>query len=95
MRGEVCLVKGVRVLKKPFQDLYAALFSFSMEKEMFRFVVLPCFELCRSNSFHASHEQYIYSTIFKTQERESDRSSKEIEQRKESQNTHKQNNKDM
>ena len=23
----------------------AALFSFSMEKEMFRFVVLPCFDL--------------------------------------------------
>ena len=27
-------------------------FSFSMEKEMFRIVVLPCFDLCRSNSFH-------------------------------------------
>ena len=40
---------------------------------------------------------HIYSTLFKTQERESDRKSKEIEQRKESQNTHthKQNNKDM
>ena len=38
---------------------------------------------------------HIYSTLFKTQERESDRRSKEIEQRKESQNTHKQNNKDM
>ena len=32
---------------------------------------------------------HIYSTLFKTEERESDRSSKEIEQRKESQkNTH-------
>ena len=30
---------------------------------------------------------HIYSTLFKTQERESDRSSKEIEQRKESQKT--------
>ena len=39
----------------------------------------------------------IYSTLVKTQERKSDRSSKEIEQRKESQkiHTHKQNNKDM
>ena len=35
-----------------------------------------------------THEQYIYSTLFKTEERESDRRSKEIEQRKESQNTH-------
>ena len=33
---------------------------------------------------------HIYSTLFKTQERESDRSSKEIEQRKESQKTKKQ-----
>ena len=31
---------------------------------------------------------HIYSTLFKTQERESNRRSKEIEQRKESQNTH-------
>ena len=31
---------------------------------------------------------HIYSTLFKIKERESDRSSKEIEQRKESQNTH-------
>ena len=31
---------------------------------------------------------HIYSTLFKTQEREPDRRSKEIEQRKESQNTH-------
>ena len=31
----------------------AAFFSFSMEKEMFRLIVLPCFDLCRSNSFHA------------------------------------------
>ena len=30
----------------------------------------------------------IYSTLFKTPEREPDRRSKEIEQRKESQNTH-------
>ena len=29
-----------------------ALFSFSMEKELFRLVVLPCFDLCRSKSFH-------------------------------------------
>ena len=34
------------------------------------------------------HEHHIYSTLFKTQERKSDRTSKEIEQRKESQNTH-------
>ena len=33
---------------------------------------------------------HIYSTLFKTEERESDRSSKEIEQRKESQKTKKQ-----
>ena len=32
---------------------------------------------------------HIYSTLFKIQERKSDRKSKEIEQRKESQNTHK------
>ena len=39
---------------------------------------------------------HIYSTLFKTQERESDRRSKEIEQRKESQtHTHKQDNKHM
>ena len=31
---------------------------------------------------------HIYSTLFKTQERESDRRSKEIEQRNESQKTH-------
>ena len=32
----------------------AALFSFSMEKEMFRLVVLPCSDLhvCKFNSFH-------------------------------------------
>ena len=34
------------------------------------------------------HEQSLYSTLFKTQERESDRRSKEIEQRKETQKTH-------
>ena len=27
------------------------LFSFSIGKETFRLVVLPCFDLCRSNSF--------------------------------------------
>ena len=32
---------------------------------------------------------HIYSTLFKIQERKSDRRSKEIEQRNESQNTHK------
>ena len=32
---------------------------------------------------------HIYSTLFKIQERKADRRSKEIEQRKESQNTHK------
>ena len=37
---------------------------------------------------------HIYSTLFKTQEREPDKRSKEIEQRKESQKKHKQ-NKDM
>ena len=26
--------------------------SFFFEKEMFMFVVLPCFDLCRSNSYH-------------------------------------------
>ena len=31
---------------------------------------------------------HIYSTLFKIQERKADRRSKEIEQRKESQNTH-------
>ena len=46
---------------------------------------------------HIYMNNCIYSTLFKTQERESDRRSKEIEQRKESQkkHTHKQNNKDM
>ena len=39
---------------------------------------------------HTDMSKHICSTLFKTQERESDRS-KEIEQRKESQNTHKQN----
>ena len=29
-----------------------AAFLFSIENEMFRSVVLPCFNLCRSNSFH-------------------------------------------
>ena len=38
---------------------------------------------------------HIYSTLFKTQESESDRRIKEIEQRKESQKTNKQKNKDM
>ena len=28
--------------------------SFFMEKEMFILVVLPCFDLCRSNSFHVN-----------------------------------------
>ena len=32
----------------------AALFSFSMEKELFRLVVLPCFDLCRCKSFHVN-----------------------------------------
>ena len=32
---------------------------------------------------------HVYSTLFKIQERKADRRSKEIEQRKESQNTHK------
>ena len=62
-----------------------------MEKELFRLVVLPCFDLCRSKSFHVYviyMNNHIYSTLFKTQERESDRRSKEIEQRKESQTTH-------
>ena len=30
------------------------LFSFSMEKELFMLVVLPCFDLCRSKSFHVN-----------------------------------------
>ena len=34
-------------------------------------------------------KNHIYGTLFKTQERKSNRRSKEIEQRKESQNTHK------
>ena len=37
---------------------------------------------------HACMDNHIYSTLFKIQERKSDRRSKEIEQRKESQNTH-------
>ena len=57
-----------------------------------------CFFLPERNGGGRKTEGYmnchIYSTLFKTQERE-DRRSKEIEQRKESQNTHKQNNKDM
>ena len=32
----------------------AALSSFSMEKELFRLVVLPCFDLWRSKSFHVN-----------------------------------------
>ena len=38
---------------------------------------------------------HIYSTLFKTQERESDRRRKEIEQSITEKHTHKQNNKDM
>ena len=40
----------------------------------------PRVDLCMNN--------HIYSTLFKIQERKSDRRSREIEQRKESQNTH-------
>ena len=36
-----------------------------------------------------SMNNHIYSTLFKIQERKADRRSKEIEQRKESQNAHK------
>ena len=39
-----------------------ALFSFSMEKEMFRLVVLPCFDLCRSKSFHVQEQSHAQST---------------------------------
>ena len=49
-------------------------------------VILLLMILCMNN--------HIYSTLFKIQETKSDRRSKEIEQRKESQNTHTQ-NKDM
>ena len=35
-----------------------------------------------------AHNNHIYSTLFKTQERESDRRSKEIDQRKESHKKH-------
>ena len=39
--------------------------------------------------FYFLMNNHIYSTLFKIQERKSDRRNKEIEQRKESQNTHK------
>ena len=32
----------------------SSFFSVSMEKEMFRLVVLPCFDLCRYNNFHVN-----------------------------------------
>ena len=46
----------------PLEQLF---FSFSMEKEMFRLVVLPCFDLCRSNSsiyirFHVCTPAVLY-----------------------------------
>ena len=40
-------------------------------------------------SVYVRMNNHIYSTLFKIQERKADRRSKEIEQRKESQNTHK------
>ena len=42
----------------------------------------------KSSDYVCFMNNHIYSTLFKTQEREPDRRSKEIEQRKESQNTH-------
>ena len=41
----------------------AAIFSFSMEKEMFMLVVLPCFDICRANSFHVSMHVNVYVCI--------------------------------
>ena len=43
---------------------------------MFKFVVLPCFDLRRSNGSHSYMNNHIYSTLFKTQERESDEEAK-------------------
>ena len=36
-------------VRVPTEQLF---FSFSMEKELFKLVVLPCFDLCRSKIFH-------------------------------------------
>ena len=33
-------------------------FSFSMKNELIRLVVLPCFDLCRSKSFHVHWEGF-------------------------------------
>ena len=32
---------------------------FSMQKEMFRLVVLPCVDLCRTNCFHVRSAVYV------------------------------------
>ena len=59
--------------------------------------ILTLHDLCNS-SFIAFMNNHIYSALFKTLERESDRRSKEIEQRKELQKytqTKQQNNKFM
>ena len=39
-------------VRVPLEQLF--LFSFSMEKELFRLVVLPCFDLCRSKNVHVN-----------------------------------------
>ena len=47
-----------------------------------------CLALNNLKRVHVYMNNHIYSTLFKIQERKSDRRSREIEQRKESQNTH-------
>ena len=48
------------------------LFSFSMEREMFRLIVLSCFDLYRSNSFHARKKTEEEEKEEKVERRESE-----------------------
>ena len=78
----------------------ASFFSMKIEKRALRFVSLPCRLSLSSHIYNIMYDIHthvaaeyiwtynIYSTLFKTQERESDRRRKEIEQRKESPKTH-------
>ena len=54
----VSWVRGCR----GFESHLSSSFSFSMEKELFRLVVLPCFDLRRSSSSHV-HGRILYSEI--------------------------------
>ena len=58
--------------------------NFFMLKQMYLCVI----HMCERFDLHIHMNNLIYSTLLEIQERKSDRRSKEIEQRKESQNTH-------